>query len=303
MPLPDDFAGRTLAPAAYESVRFPAADCHTEGGHDAAEHQALRRDGSSWEPTGRKAYRGTIVAPMVDGLASYPNAASAIYFDLISKFEGTPIGTLSHPTKGTFSALISGWSEVLAPGNRSGVVLTIQWAEHNAGAGILLGAENDPARDTGTLATRQATAADAAMAAYSPAGGYTPVSPVFATQLAVLDAATRTTASTESAIATMLAAVDGNLALPLFAPATAYPAVYALVQLRATTYRLRDRYLGAAGRVRRIRVGRTIAAWEVSRQVYGDATKGDVILAANPAAMADPAAIPEGTLLTIPAAA
>lgn len=299
--MPDLFES-TLTPASYEGVRFPVGDCHTDGGHDAAEHAKLRGRGISAEPTGQQPYRGTMEVPLVQGLRSYPNAFTATYFDLIRAFESTPIGRLTHPTKGSLTALIKNWPERLVTGNRSGAVLTVHWVEHNATAGILLGQDGDPARDASTAAAKQAAAADGAMAAADPTGSFSPLSLTFTNQLAALDSGLQTTALVSSAINLMLAPIESNLALAAFASASAYPAVAALVLLRATTYRMRDRFLGGSSRIRRVRLERDTSALQVAHQVLGDASLVGMILDANPIAMRDPTRIPAGTVLVIPAA-
>lgn len=294
-----DLFGTTLLEAAYEGVVFPVADASTEGGHDAVEHVAYRRRGADIEPTGMKPYRGTLSVPLVNGLQGYGTLFPDRYFDLLSKFEGTPLGQLSHPTKGTFRALIASWPEKALPGVRNGVMLEVHWVEHRGETAVLLADDAGATpRDTPTAATQQAAAADAAMAAVSPAVSYTALTGTFATWLAYLDSALRTVAEVDGAVAALLAPINANLALAGFATANAHYAVAALEGLRATVYQLQLRYLGTAARPRLYTVPTAQPIWQLAQTLYGDASKAALLMNVNN--LIDPSFVPAGRVLVVP---
>jgi prophage DNA circulation protein len=293
-----DILATVLQEGAYEGVIFPVDTAQTDGGNDAVRHKAYGRRGADIEPTGQKEYEGTLTIPLINDLHGYGgNLFTGTYFDLLSKFETKPIGQLSHPSKGTFTALIESWSEELAPDRRNGVVLHVKWVEHNAQAGILLSDQGSTPADAPTAATANATAADANMAAASQSGGYTLMSPIITTQLAFLESAPRTVNEISAAFAAMLSPIATNLALLVFSPAAAHPAVASLEALRATVLLLRDRYLNGFARFRSYVVPTTTSVWQIAITVYGDASKSSLITAAN--AINDPLYVRAGTVLTI----
>lgn len=299
MPMPPDLLATTLLEAAFEGVAFPVTECKTRGGHASAKHRAYRRRGVDNEPTGQEPYTGTLAVPLLAGLAPYGDRLfPGTYYDLLAKLEANPIGLLTHPTKGVFRAMIDSWDEVAAPDVRNGVTLELRWTEHNGEAGILLAADGQTPTDPASAAQTQATAADAAMASVAP-GGYTATAPVFAAQLAFLDAATRTPLEIAAATGTMLAAVNANLALAVFAPATAHAAVAALEALRAQTYAVRSSRLGASGAPRTFTNDATQPLWMIARRLYGDAARASVLMAAN--GISDPLFVPAGSVLVVPA--
>lgn len=296
-----DLFSRVLLDASFEGLTFPVSECSTDGGHDAVEHVAYRRRGADIEPTGLKAYRGTLTVPLLNGLGTYGNDLfPGRWRDLTQKFETTPIGTLYHPTRGSFTALIQSWPEKASPSVRNGVTLEVHWVEHNGESLILLSSADAAAANAPANAQRQAAEADTATAAVTPAGTFVPLEARFADALAYLDLATRSYAQVTATVADLVSLVNGNLALPALAPASAHAAVIALEALRATTYRLVDHYLGTAARPRSYTVPRTMALWQVAQEVYGDASRVGLLAAAN--AVPDPLFVPAGRVLTVPPA-
>jgi prophage DNA circulation protein len=294
------FFRETLSEASYEGIIFPVSAAKTEGGHGAVEHRAYRRRGADVEPTGLEPYRGTLTIPMVRGLTRYPDLFPGGYFDLISKFEGTPIGMLTHPTKGTFPALIKAWPETLTAENQSGVTLEVSWVEHSGQAAVLLAPDGLAPSDTPTEAQRKADTADEAMLDADADETFTELAPIYEEQLAFLELETRAAGEIAASINVMLSAVARNILLPAFEAVDAYPAYAALVALRATTYKLRDRYLGTRSRARRWTVPSTMSLWQAAHMAYGDARHADLLAASN--SLPDPMYVQAGTVLTIPPA-
>lgn len=294
----------TLLEAAFEGVSFPVTACHTRGGHGSAKHRAYRRRGVDNEPTGQEPYSGTLSVPLLAGLAPYGDALfPGTYFDLVNKLESNPLGLLTHPTKGVLTAMMDSWDEIASSETTNGVTLEIAWTEHNGSAGLLLANTGAAPTNPAASAQAQASSADAAMESVAPTPPrlppvYIPVTPVFAAQLAFLDAQARTPGEIASAVGLMLAPVVANLALAVFAPATAHAAVVALEALRASTYAVRGQYLGATGAVRTYTNPRAQPLWQIARELYGDAAQASALLAAN--TLSDPLFVAPGRVLIVP---
>lgn len=290
----------TLLIGSYEGIFFPIVEAATEGGHDNVKHKAYKRRGADCEPTGLKEYSGTLKLALVNGLQTWEQLFPDIYHDLLNKIESTPIGRLQHPTKGAFTALVETWSEQLSgKGPHNGVMLDLHWVEHNGEATVLPLLDGQSATsNTTNAATIQATEADVAVATASGSSPYQGMSATVNVQLTYLDAQTRSYTEVVQAIGAILVLVEANLALPALAVASAHPAVVALERLRATTYRLRDKYLGTNSQPRTYVVPRTAPLWMIAHEVYGDSSKAQLLATVN--SMIDPTEIPAGRQLLIP---
>src|SRR5262245_41425927 len=180
--MPIDAYGQSLLEGAYENVEFPVESSDSEMGHDSVEHAAYLRDGADKEPTGWRALHGTLKVPMLNDIG-YGTLWRSRYLDLIEAIHNNPLGQLRHPVHGIFTALINTVKVSAAPDNRSGVMLEITWAEHNATV-----TEPDvfaPAEDTPEATMTEATEADELGAAATT--DYTPVAPVIEEQLSAVE--------------------------------------------------------------------------------------------------------------------
>ncbi len=287
-----------LAEAAYEGRTFPVQNAPAQGGNDVAEHVAYLRRGADVEPCGLKAYRGTFTVPLINTPrleALYGQLFPNLRFDLLRLFESTPRGTLSHPTLGSLQVAITSWDEQLSYDQRGGSILTVSWVEHNGSASLLVGPEGQTPANTPTTVSEAATAADDAMAAVG--SGYTLVKDTIDEQLTYLGADPRSFTQVGDAFRQMLAPVDANLVLPLFAAASAHDAVVALLNLRAALYDLRSRYAPVLSQIRLYTVPVTMSVTEIAVNVYNDASKTALLFAAN--SIADPLFVPAGRVLKI----
>ena len=297
----EDLFSRTLLIGSYEGIFFPVIEAQTRGGHSGVEHKAYKRRGADCEPTGLEPYAGTLKVALINGLKSWDSTLFPdVYGDLLDKFQTTPIGSLSHPTKGTFTAFIKSWDEHLtgkAP--RNGVMLDVAFTEHNGEATILpgLGGQSTPT-NTSHDTTIQAQQAETDMAAVTPSVSFLPVASVVDVQLTFLDAAARSYSEVLSSVDEMLAPVNANLALPGFAVPAAHDAVASLEALRATIYSLKDRYLGTSARPRYYVVPHTAPLWQIAFDVYKDASKSRLLGTVNN--ILDPVAVAAGSRLLVP---
>lgn len=286
--------------ASYEGVAFPLANAETDGGHDFAEHTSYGRAGVDNEPTGRKAYDGTLKIPLVNGLIGYGNTLFPDrYQDLITALETHPLGTLVHPTKRRLTVAMISWHEELVSEVQNGLWLTVKWREQNATAQTVfegLVVAQDARRDPVT----QAAETDTAMAAADSTTSYTPVTTIVTAQAPLVQSGTLGYRDVTAAVGAMLTTINANLALAAFAEPTeaSLDAMMALLVLRQSVYALRDTAVPTATRARLYSVPRDMAVWQISREVYdGDSTQSDVILAAN--SIRNAARVPAGTVLTI----
>lgn len=289
----------TLAEATYEALPFPVSALSVEGGHDFAEHTAYLRRGADMEPCGQKPYKGSFTIPCVNTpqlVARYGDLFRALRESVVQLFQDTPIGTLTLPGYDAFPAAITGWTGELSPDNRNGVDLKVTFTEHNGSASLLTTPWSaTPANTPATVATKAASA-DAAMVKVS-ATGWTATTATITTQLAALEASALPFTAVAECFRLMLAPITSNLALSIFAPASAHAAVIELLSLQAAVYDLRSRYAPTLSQVRRYTVPRTMALWEVAQSVYEDASLTTLLRAAN--SIPDALFVPQGTVLTI----
>jgi hypothetical protein len=295
-----DLLGTVLVRAAFDGgdgpVEFPVGHWDVQEQYDVIEHYAPRRDGADLQTNGRRARRGTLEVPLLNDIGE-GELFTARYFDLLRAIDTGRIGTLSHPTKGTFQAAITLVDEKGDPQVRNGLMLVLTWVEHNNGAALLV-ADVGTQRDAPATTQARADAADAAMVAADPGASYTLTRPVVDTQLAVLETATAANfAAINAALRTMRAVASGNMARPAFAGVSGHFAARTLAALRASIGALRSRYLPDAARVREYVPTAQMADWEVARAVYGAAKYSPLIRQAN--SVPDFGAIAPGTRLVI----
>lgn len=290
----------TLVIGSYEGVFFPVIDADTKGGNSGVKHRAYKRRGADCEPTGLTEYDGTMQIALVNGLQSWEQLFPDVYYDLLNRFESTPIGRLQHPTKGAFTAFIENWHEKFSgKGPHNGVILDVNWTEHNGEATVLALADGQSnATNTSHAATIQAGAADAAMASVDTRGAYQPVSIVIDVQITFLDEQIRTYAEITQSVRAMLVPIEFNLALSAFSVASAHSVIVALESLRASVYALRDRYLGDRSRPRTYVVPRDQPLWLIAHEIYGDAGKAQLLATVN--SIIDPTLVPAGRRLQAP---
>lgn len=295
----------TLAEAAFAGVVFPVSQITSDGGNDAAEHTAYLRPGADIEPTGRKAYRFRMTIPLVNApalVARYGQLFPAKRADLLQAFADTPIATLSHPTFGAFDAFAADWSEDLSADTRSGVSLSVTFVEHNASASLLISDDGAAPTDASASAQRLADDADAKIAALNAAQTTYPavtgdLGTSIGDELEVLESGTLAFSQMAAAFTRMLTACSDVLSQRAMGLLAAHDAAAAVLDLRRCIYGLRSQYMPDLDAVRSYTVPQTMAAWEIALSVYGDASLGRLILAAN--SITDPLAVPAGRVLTI----
>lgn len=298
----DDPLAMQTSEASFERVTFPVENADTESGQDFAEHTALLAPGADIEPTGRKAKRGTLTVPCLNIpqlVEHYGEMFPGKYAELLRLWDEPRIGELFHPTRGSFRALMHRVREALVPTVRDGVVLTVEWVEHNAEASVNVADSGASPADTASRAEAEATAADDAMADVDPDhdGGWSPLSALAAASLLTLDSPAAPWSDKLAALNAMREATDTAIALSVFQPASAFGALSALSTFRATLDELEERYLPGSDSARRYSVPQTMALWQIAQAVYGDASKTSLLLAAN--AIPDPLFVPAGTVLLV----
>jgi prophage DNA circulation protein len=286
-----------LSEASYEGVTFPLADAPVEGGNDFAEHTAYRRSGSDMEPTGWRAYSGSLTIPCINtaGLVRrYGKLWPDLSGDLIATFKAKPRGQLVHPLLGTLLVAITDVSQSGDVGVRNGVTLTVKWKEHNASLALLIGTDGALTTSPTTTVTTRATEADAAGVGIV---GYTPMASTVDDQATFLESAPRTYSEVQGAFRVMLAPLYANLALPAVQALDGYAALVALLSLRATLYSYRAGFLPGDASIRYYTVPVPTSVAAVSMAVYGNLDGMTLLQSAN--TFLDPLNIAPGRILTI----
>ena len=287
-----------LQEASFDGMEFPVETVEVNGGNDLAEFSAFRRPGVDVQPTGRKAWRGTLVIPCINTpllVAKYGTLFPNLAYDLVDRFTAKPIATLTLPTFGNLTAAVGAITHTSSAEDRGGVRVRVEFIEHNATAALLFAdtASGAPV-DASSSVPLLASTADAAGA---PLPGYTPTASTVSAQQAYLDQAPRTASQTDGAFRKMLAPVEANLSLPAMATLSSRDAFVAALNLRAGIIALRNAVVPSAQTRSRYTVPRTMAVWEIALAVYGDASQVQTILSAN--TFTDATAIRAGTVVSV----
>lgn len=286
-----------LSEATYQGVTFPVSDAPCEGGNDFAEHTAYRRAGADMEPTGWRAWSGSLTIPCINTEALtrrygvlWPDKRT----ELLDLFRENPRGELSHPLLGNLVVAVTDVSQSGGSDVRNGVTLTVRWKEHNATLALLIGADGLPATDpVSTVVTR----ADAADAAGATLAGYQPVAATVDEQATYLEEAPRAFSEVAAAFSQMEALVASNLALPSVQAIGGYAATVALLNLRVALQGYKARFTPGASSVRYFVVPTTMSVAEIAVAAYGDVSLVNLLYAAN--AFLDPLQVGAGTVVTV----
>ncbi len=271
-----------LVEASYEGVAFPCSSAPFEGGHDSVEHRAYLRRGSAIEPTGLKAYRGTLVVPLVNAPALVRRFGT-LFPDLLErlrlKFHDHPIGRLVHPVLGPLDAHIAGWPAELTAEDRGGARMTITWIEHSASV-----ADANFSPDQGSTADQvqsRADVADAAVAVVAPGTPSLRTETDRAVEIAAASGARHE--EIRAAFAELDTAITATLEFTELAEATssAIAALTAVERLRDASFVLREQYLRRGeARTYVVPVSGMTAA-DVAIEVYGSLEGLPKLQAAN----------------------
>ena len=287
----------TLSEATYEGIVFPVQDAPVEGGNDFAEHTAYRRAGADMEPTGWRAYSGSLTIPLINtaGLvARYGKLFPELRTTLIDAFRATPRGALSHPLLGNLIVAITDVQQSGAPDVRNGVTLTVRWKEHNASVSLAVGSDGIVTTDPTTTINTRAAEADAAGATLA---GYTPVAPTVDAQATFLEEAPRNFSEVTGSFGRMDAAIATNIALPSVQALDGYACNVALLTLRSALLSYRGRFVPGDASLRYYVVPTVMSTAQIAVATYGSLDGLGLVLAAN--TFPDPLNVQPGTVLTI----
>jgi len=269
-----------------------------DGGNDFAEHVAYRRRGADMEPTGLKAYKGSLTIPLINSgplVERYGTLWPDMRYELVTEFSDHPIGTLVHPTWGSLEVAILSWSAKDSPDLRNGQRLTVQWQEHNATMAVLIGLDGAVSTDPTTTVQSLATTADELSAGKA---GYVPLAPVFAVTMTALEAP-EVLAYSEvlAAFSVLFGAIAYALTLGSMTGLDATGAYAALLALRVATQGYYARFAPGISGVRYFVLPADMGVCEIAASVYGDISKTSLLYAAN--SFADPLLVPAGTVVTV----
>ena len=284
--------------ASYRGIRFPLETADVDGGTDFAQHVAYRRRGADMEPTGLKAYKGSLTIPLINSgplVERYGTLWPDMRYELVTEFSDHPIGTLVHPTWGSLEVAILSWSAKDSPDLRNGQRLTVQWQEHNATMAVLIGLDGAVSTDPTTTVQALATTADELSAGKA---GYVPLAPVFAVTMTALEAP-EVLAYSEvlAAFSVLFGAIAYALTLGSMTGLDATGAYAALLALRVATQGYYARFAPGISGVRYFVLPADMGVCEIAASVYGDISKTSLLYAAN--SFADPLLVPAGTVVTV----
>lgn len=284
--------------ASYRGIRFPLETADVDGGNDFAEHVAYRRRGADMEPTGLKAYKGSLTIPLINSgplVERYGTLWPDMRYELVTEFSDHPIGTLVHPTWGSLEVAILSWSAKDSPDLRNGQRLTVQWQEHNASMAVLVGLDGAVSTDPTTTVQALATTADELSAGKA---GYIPLAPVFAVTMTKLETP-EVLAYSEvlAAFSLLFGAIAYALTLGSMTGLDATGAYAALLALRVATQGYYARFAPGISGVRYFVLPADMGVCEIAASVYGDISKTSLLYAAN--SFADPLLVPAGTIVTV----
>ena len=287
----------TLSECTYEGLVFPVSECPVEGGNDFAEHTAYRRAGADMEPTGWRAWSGSLTIPLINTAilvkrygVLWPDLRTA----LVDAFRETPRGALSHPLLGNLTVAITDVQQSGSVDVRNGVTLTVRWKEHNASVSLAIGADGVITTDPTTTVNTRAELADAAGVSLT---GYVAVAATISAEATFLEEAPRTYSDVLGAFGRMDAVVAANIALPSVQSLDGYACNVALLNLRATLVSYRGRFVPGDASLRYYVVPATMSLAEVALATYGSLNGITSVLSAN--TFTDPLNIASGTVVTI----
>jgi len=284
--------------ASYRGVLFPVESADVDGGTDFVEHTAYRRRGADMEPTGLKAYKGSLTIPLLNTgplVQRYGTLWPDLRADLVQMFSDNPIGTLIHPTWGSLEVAILSWSTKDAPEVRNGQRLTVQWQEHNASLAALIALYGAVTTDPTTTVQSLATTADTLSAGKA---GYVPLAPVFTSTMTLLESSLVLPYSeVQGAFSVLFGAIAYALSLPSMTGLDAAAAYAALLTLRVATQGYYARFAPGIAGVRYFVVPADMGVCEIAASVYNDISKTSLLYAAN--SFPDPLLVPAGTVVTV----
>lgn len=287
----------TLSEATFEGIVFPVQDAPVEGGNDFAEHTAYLRAGADMEPTGWRAYSGSLTIPLINtqGLvARYGKLFPDLRTTLLDAFRATPRGALSHPLLGNLIVAITDVQQSGAPDVRNGVTLTVRWKEHNASVSLAVGSDGVVTTDPTTTLNTRAAEADAAGLTLA---GYVALAATIDEQATFLEEAPRNYSEVLGSFGRMDAAIAQNIALPSVQALDGYACNVALLTLRSALLSYRGRFVPGDASLRYYVVPTVMSVAQVAVVTYGSLDGLGLLLAAN--TFTDPLNVQPGTVLTI----
>lgn len=291
-----DALAEHLSPFSYEGVPFPASETTLSAGHDSAKHAGYRQRGADVETTGPKPKVIKVKVPLYNGLRGWPEVAFPQTFERLTQaLDGTPEGTLTHPTRGALTVHVDDWSEAFEGKTKDGLTLEITFTEQRGASRLV---DFDLAAAPADVAIAQAAAVEAAAAGLGLVDRF----------LGFVDDVTAVMDELASADATMTQAIATADALvrrcqedaddPAFAASQFFPLRGALgATTAAVAARVEERRGDRPGTFR-LPVAMSVAEVAAHPDVYGDAARMGDLLAVN--VLADPSEIPAGTVLLVP---
>lgn len=282
-----DLLKTTLQRARIDDWEFPVTVVDQDGARAVSEHEAWRRDGAELVDGGRKAYRGSLTAVLVNSIPGYGELYPRRLEDLVRAFETRGEMELAHPLLGTFRVMVPTWKPRVDSKVRNGAFLDFTWTEQRASVvGVVTTSTDRGIGDPEAEVPAAAAAADEALAS----AGASPESPLGDVAVTALTTATaegvsfadlsRALGSITTATATAARALSAR-SYTASTATTIHNARRALAALDASVSRLRAALLPDPSRTRAFVVPRRMSLAEVSQAVYGTPSRAADLRVAN----------------------
>lgn len=283
-----------LQQAAFGGIPFPIKSCRVVGGLRDHVHEFPKSPGGAPEKLGRKLYAITMDALFVDNAKAYPDLWPDNLYALTQRFENQETWDLVVPNIGTIDAYCFNWTRELNGRMRSGETAQLEFRED---AGNLYLVEN-LIQAQGRSLPADAAALEAEAAALGLSSSFESLLSAIGDVTAFFDSITEF----GSGIQTQLDDIEGAFAeLDRSVKALGDPANYALFEAFSVAWdssvTLNQNLKKRADPVVRYVTPRIMAIGEVSRELYGDASRASDLLVIN--AIEDPYSIPAGARLRV----
>lgn len=283
-----------LPRAAFDTITFPVRKVTVRGGIRQHDHEFPKAPGAAPEKLGRKLYTismsavfyNNLLPPWDEGL--WPGSLS----ELFDRFEEQLTSDLVIPTVGTIRAFCTNWTKEMDVKARSGETAELEFKEDQASDYLLEGIIN--VRAQSLLSQGQAIATAASLARVP--GPFAALVAQINELTAILDRAELNTGLAQAKVAGVL----GSFArLDAQVGALSDPGNYMLLEVFldawSQTQTIQGDLLRQSVPLLDYTVPRLMSVTDVSRAIYGDASRATDILGLNP--IEDAFAIRPGTVV------
>ena len=282
----------SLQRARFEDVVFPVTDITVSGGLRDHVHEYPHSPGGAPEKLGRKLYTFKLTCPFLQGFSGYPNLWPEGLDQLRQICEEERTEDLTIPTLGTIKAYATSWTEKAVSGNRSGVMVDLEFREDQSSAYLLTQMiDIDQSNVAGAL-----TALNTELAKTNLGDFFSSIKDAANSLLAVKDQAELYANVIEAKAAglSQLCQQADELLHPLDNPVN-FRVLSALHDLWRSSNKLNADALKLAIPTTPFVTASLMSVADISTAIYGDTSHAVDLMRGN--TLADPLSVPPGTLI------